>query len=150
MGLSSSGYQLRVVYSERVEAMKSRSPVARGVYFVLGLLALGLVFISALPGIPTADMAFLAAFFFAKSSDRLHTWLITHPRFGPMIANFDPRTGYTTKTKITGIAMVTASFTLSVLLVQIAWVRVLLILLATSICVFIWTRQDQERESAAV
>ena len=128
----------------------SRSPLVRGVYFVLGLVSLGLLFLSALPGIPTADLAFLAAFFFAKSSDRLHTWLVTHPRFGPMIENFDPRTGYTRRTKVVGIAMVTASFTLSVWLVQIAWLRVFLIALAASICLYIWTRQDQEREPAPV
>lgn len=130
--------------------MMSRSPIVRGIYFVLGLLALGLVFISALPGIPTADLAFLAAFFFAKSSDRLHTWLVTHPRFGPMIANFDPRTGYTKRAKISGILAVAASFTFSVWLVQITWLRVFLVLLAASICIYIWTRQDSERETVSV
>ncbi len=130
--------------------MKSRSPIIRGMYFFLGLLSLGLLFISALPGIPTADMAFLAAFFFAKSSDRLHHWLVTHPRFGPMIENFDPRTGYTRRAKVTGVIMVAVSFSISVLLIQITWLRIALALLGLAICVFIWTRHDLEREPAPV
>lgn len=133
-----------------MNAVITRSPLLRGIYFFLGLVSLGLLFISALPGIPTADMAFLAAFFFAKSSDRLHTWIVTHPRFGPMIENFDPRTGYTRRAKITGISMVALSFALSVVLINITWLRVMMVLLAVSICVYIWTRHEQEREPAPV
>ena len=34
--------------------VKSRSPVVRGLYFVLGLICLGFAYLSFLPGIPTS------------------------------------------------------------------------------------------------
>ena len=56
--------------------VKARSPVVRGIYFVLGLICLGFAYLSFLPGIPTFDFVILAAFFFARSSDRFHNWLV--------------------------------------------------------------------------
>ncbi|MGH8872237.1 MAG: DUF454 family protein, partial [Acidimicrobiia bacterium] len=62
-----------------VASRKPRSRVLRGIYLVLGLLCLGFLAFSWLPGIPTFDFAVLAAFFFSMSSDRLHSWLVNHP-----------------------------------------------------------------------
>ncbi len=38
-----------------------------------------------LPLVPTTPFLLLAAFAFARSSPRLHDWLVTHPRLGPPI-----------------------------------------------------------------
>ncbi len=67
---------------------KPRSRILRGIYLVLGLICLGLAYMSWLPGIPTFDFVMLAAFFFARSSDRFHDWLISHPIFGRIIAGY--------------------------------------------------------------
>jgi hypothetical protein len=71
-----------------VASRKPRSRVLRGIYLVLGLICLGFVAISALPGIPTFDFVILAAFFFSMSSDRLHGWLVNHPVYGKMIKGY--------------------------------------------------------------
>ena len=63
-------------------AQIARFPLVRFIYFVLGLICLGFVFISWLPGIPTADFVILALFFFARSSRRFEMWLRNHPVFG--------------------------------------------------------------------
>ena len=78
----------RIASSSMAEApavVKPRSRLLRGVYFALGILCLGLAYMSWLPGIPTFDFVILAAFFFARSSDRFHSWLVSHPVFGRMI-----------------------------------------------------------------
>ena len=49
---------------------------------VLGVL--GIV----LPLLPTTPFMILAAWCFAKSSPRLHGWLLPHPRFGQMIVDW--------------------------------------------------------------
>ena len=77
---------------------KPRSRVLRGFYLVLGLICVGFAYMSWLPGIPTFDFVILAAFFFARSSDRFHTWLIGHPFFGRIIAGYREG-GFTVRAK---------------------------------------------------
>lgn len=54
----------------------------RYVYILLGLVAFGLGTVAIwIPGIPTTGFYVLAAFLFAKSSNRLHTWLLANPYY---------------------------------------------------------------------
>ena len=41
-----------------------------------------------LPLLPTTPFVLLAAWCFARSSPRLHDWLLAHRLFGPLIANW--------------------------------------------------------------
>ncbi len=50
-------------------------------YASLGMGILG-VFV---PGLPTTVFILIAAYAASRGSDRLHRYLVTHPRFGPMI-----------------------------------------------------------------
>ena len=61
----------------------------RHVYFAGGILCLILGFIGVfLPLLPTTPFILLAAFCFSKSSERIHRWLLQHPRFGPLIRDW--------------------------------------------------------------
>lgn len=57
-------------------------------------LILGFIFVGAatagviLPLVPATPFLLLAAFAFARSSPRLETWLLGHPRFGPLITDW--------------------------------------------------------------
>ena len=68
-------------------APKVRGPrLARGVWLALGLVCVGLGFIGAfVPLMPTTVFLIMAAACFARSSPRLETWLLDHPRFGPTL-----------------------------------------------------------------
>ncbi len=63
-----------------------RNPLARALWLAFGLVsfALGIIGIF-LPLLPTTPLMLLAAFCFARGSQRLHDWLTGHPRFGPPI-----------------------------------------------------------------
>lgn len=50
-------------------------------------LALGVIGI-VLPLLPTTPFVLLAAFCFARSSARYEHWLLSHPRFGPMVRDW--------------------------------------------------------------
>ncbi|USA54460.1 YbaN family protein [Acinetobacter sp. C32I] len=53
------------------------SPLVRGVYIFLSILCLILAVLGiVLPGVPSFDFLFLATFFAARSSSRLHRWLL--------------------------------------------------------------------------
>ena len=54
----------------------------------LVLVAIGVVGIL-LPGLPTTIFLIAAAVCFAKSSPRLHNWLLSHRWFGPIIHNWN-------------------------------------------------------------
>jgi len=51
----------------------------------LGLGVVGIV----LPGLPTVPFVLLSAYAAARGSARLHAWLLAHPRFGPMIRDWE-------------------------------------------------------------
>ena len=65
------------------------SHAARLTWLVIGLLALVLAVLGIfLPLLPTTPLVLLAAFAFARSSDRLHQWLLEHDIFGSLIADW--------------------------------------------------------------
>lgn len=105
---------------------KARSPIARGLLFVLGLICLALIPLSYLPGIPTFDLVLLAAFFFSMSSDRMYGWMVNHPYFGKIIRGYRDH-GLTMRMKWTAAVAITLSLLVSGLfLTDLLWVRLVL------------------------
>ena len=118
---------------------KPRSQVLRGVYFVLGLLCLGLAYLSFLPGIPTFDFVILAAFFFARSSDRFHAWLMNHKVFGRIINGY--RGGLTLRMKVVATLGILASLSVSgFVLTSNQVVRTIIGLVGLYAVWFVWSR----------
>jgi len=67
-----------------------RRPLWQRLLWVLAGIAslvLGIVGIF-VPLLPTTPFVLLAAFCFARGSRRCETWLLNHPRFGPMVRNW--------------------------------------------------------------
>lgn len=76
----------------------------RTVYKPLGFLflALGLLGIP-LPILPSTPFILLAAWFFARSSERWHRWLLRSELFGPMIRNWEENRCLSRRTKIVAV-----------------------------------------------
>jgi len=81
-------------------------------FSALGFGLLGIV----LPLLPTTPFLLLAAFAFAKSSQRLHAWLVDHPRLGPPIHEWNERGAIRRSAKFAGLAAMAGAFAVSVLL----------------------------------
>ena len=82
--------------------------IKRITFVVLGCISLALaVFGVVLPILPTVPFLALAAFCFAKSSDRLNNWLINTKFYQNNLADFKAGKGMTVKTKVRILATVT-------------------------------------------
>lgn len=92
-----------------------RSRAMRVLLATAGMLctAVGIIGIF-LPLIPTTGPLLLAAYFFAKSSPRLHRWLVTHPRFGRFITDFQEGRGIPLRGKVVATVAMTAAFSYTI------------------------------------
>jgi uncharacterized membrane protein YbaN (DUF454 family) len=87
----------------------------RPLYFVLGLAFLGIGIAGAfLPLIPTTGPLLLAAYLLARSSERVHRWLVNHPRFGRFISDFYEGRGIPLRTKVVAVVAMSAAFTYTI------------------------------------
>ncbi len=115
----------------------------RGFYLIFGLIALGLGLIGiVLPILPTVPFILLAAFCFARSSDRLHAWLMTHPWFSEALTNWQERRAIRKDLKRKAYWISGLSFAISIAIVPLVWVKIFL--LCTATCLFIYLRRIPE------
>lgn len=90
-------------------------PWMKPIYLAIGLVFLGIGIVGiALPLIPTTGPLLVAAFAFARSSDRLHDWLMNHPRFGRFIRDFQAGRGIPLRTKVVAVVAMSAAFGYSI------------------------------------
>ena len=64
-------------------------------FFFLGIAYIGLV----TPGIPWSTPTVVAAYCFAKGSDRWHNWIMNHKIFGPFLRNWSEKRVFPTTGK---------------------------------------------------
>lgn len=88
----------------------------RFLWLVTGVLFLGLGLLGAfLPILPTTVFLLVAAGCFARSSPRLHGWLIGHPVLGPPIRNWQDHGAISRPAKRLAVSTMAVVFGLSVL-----------------------------------
>ena len=74
--------------------------IKKALWFSLGCILLVIAFIGVyLPGLPWSTPAVGAAFCFAKSSTRMHNWIMNHKLFGPFLKNWADKRVFPTKAK---------------------------------------------------
>lgn len=78
----------------------------RAFYIVLGILSVILAALGVLlPGLPATPFLLLASFAFARSSKKMHDWLINNRVFGPILSDFLDKKGIRLHIKIISIVM---------------------------------------------
>lgn len=111
------------------------SLLAAGTVFV-GLGILGIF----LPLLPTTVFFLMAAWCYARSSQRFYTWIHRNKWFGPYISNYRAGKGITLTTKIITLALLWASVLSSAIYAtDSVIVQVLLILIAVGVTIHIVT-----------
>lgn len=94
--------------SENYRDWRQQMNLKKIVFVILGCISLGIGVVGAvLPILPSVPFLMVAAFCFAKSSKRLHTWFIGTKIYKNNLESFVEGKGITLKTKIKIISMVT-------------------------------------------
>ena len=115
----------------------------RFIWATLGLLCVGLGLVGiVLPLLPTVPFMLLAAFFFARSSERLHNWLITHPTFGPPIVDWQSSGAINPRIKRIATLSIAAVFLLSVVLNLRPLILGIQAAVLLCVLIFIWSRPN--------
>ena len=98
---------------------------ARITWLVIGILSLGLGALGILlPLLPTTPLVLLAAFSFARSSDRLHQWLLEHDVFGALIENWRQYGAISRRAKVVSVISMAAILVLSLVMAAPTYVIV--------------------------
>ena len=127
----------------------SRSLIPRLIWLTIGLGALALGALGAvLPLLPTTPFVLLAAFAFARSSRRLHDWLVHHAVFGPLIDNWRRYGAINRSAKTAGILSMAGVFGVSVLLDVSPGVLIVQALVLTACAGFVASRPSPPESSA--
>lgn len=100
--------------------------LAKLFWVILGFSFLGLAYIGVfVPGMPTTIFVILAAWSFAKSSTRLHTWLHEHPRFGPYLIGWERKRIFPYQGRYAMMLMMSLSLTILLFTTSRLWIPLL-------------------------
>ena len=109
-------------------------------FLILGLISLGLGVLGIfLPILPTTPFLLLSTALFARSSEKLHTWLLNHRILGEYIRSFMVDKSIPLKVKIMSIGLMWAAILSSVFWVVNGktWLQLLLIAVAIGVTIHI-------------
>lgn len=104
-------------------------------------LAIGLVGVL-LPLLPTTPFVILSAFCYARGSDRLHSWLMTHPRFGPSLVDWNRHRAISRKAKRMAMLAMVLALVLAVLAGVPNYAIAMQLAALVPVAVFILTRKS--------
>jgi uncharacterized membrane protein YbaN (DUF454 family) len=109
-------------------------------FVVMGHASLAVGFVGIfVPLLPTTPFVLLAAVCYSRGSDRFHTWLHQHPRFGPMIIAWREHRAIGARAKVVAAITVLLSVTYSSIRLDPPW-DVVALLVGVGVLTFILSR----------
>ena len=91
-----------------------------------------------LPLLPTTPFILLAAWCFARSSPRFHDWLLYRSWFGGYLRHWQKHRAMPPGAKPRAILLILVTFSISLCLVNMMWVRGLLLVILACLLIFMW------------
>lgn len=120
----------------------------RLLWLVAGLLfvaigAIGVV----LPLLPTTPFLLLAGWCFAKSSPRLHDWLMSHQTFGPLIRNWELYGSIDRRSKLIAMVVIVLTPLVTIAIGVSGWALASQIVVLAAAATFVLTRPNPPTQS---
>src|SRR5262245_37960171 len=101
----------------------------RALYVALGLFFVALAILGVVtPLLPTTPFLLLAAFFFVRSSPRLHAWLLRSRLFGGMIRDWQRHRGVRPRVKVVALTLMPLVVFSSAYFGNLPWYLVVLLI----------------------
>jgi uncharacterized membrane protein YbaN (DUF454 family) len=111
----------------------------RIILIIIGWLAVVLATLGVvLPLLPTTPFLLLATWCFARSSPRFHHWLLYRSWFGSYIRHWQDHRALPPGAKPRALIFIVLTFAVSLYLVNILWVRLLLLVMMCALLFFMW------------
>ena len=109
--------------------------IKKAIFNILGFFFVGLGIIGIfVPLLPTTIFLIIAAYFFAKSSEKYYNWLITNKYFGKFIKDYREGKGVPLKAKTISITILWTTILYSIFFVVTEiWLKILLIVVAIGV-----------------
>ena len=122
--------------------VQSTFPV-RALWLVVAVtcLALGAVGV-VVPVLPTTPFLLLAAYGAARSSTRLHSWLVGHRLFGPLITDWQENRTVSRRAKVTATATMAASAVVLFVVGPSTWLALSVTALMAAVATWLWLRPE--------
>ena len=121
----------------------SRSRLMRGFWLMVAVLSLGVACVGLVtPGLPSTEFVLLSAWAAARSSPRLHAWLLNHRLFGPMLRNWQDGRKISRRAKWAASASMLACSALLVWTVPHRWAVAAAIACMAGVQVWLWRRPE--------
>lgn len=123
-------------------------PRFRWAWWLLAYVSLGLGIVGIfVPGLPTTVFVLIAAYAASRGSDRLHRYLLQHPRFGPTIRNWQANGAVSRRAKWTATwtMLACAAVLLTIMLSAGShrwWMAALPIACMVAVSLWLWLRPE--------
>lgn len=111
-------------------------------YLFLAIAILG-VFI---PGLPTVPFLLLTAWFAAKGSDRLHSWLYAHPHLGKLLIDWEQHGAVPRTSKVIAVLMLITSWLVMYHRLNTVWGLVAIAVLFFAIATYLVSRPEPNKD----
>ncbi len=123
-------------------------PLQRTLLILAGIVSLVLGVIGAfLPLLPTVPLVLLSGFCFARSSQRMHNWLLNHRLFGQIIRDFEAGNGVARRIKVRAIVLIWLSMGFSCWIMDRMMVCVILAVIGLAVSFNIWRLPEPPQEA---